>query len=869
MTSAAESGVVRGRVRASSVLRAILSESRSARGLFLFFTACLALGVAAVVGVAALVGAMTAGLSEQSRDLLAADLRVSARRELPAGERGLDGFFDRIPHERTDVRELAAMASRAPDGPSDGPSDGSGDEPGASRLVDLKVLDGTYPFYGELVLDPPGRTSADLGAGRVFIAPELALGLAIEVGDTLRVGGAEFEVAALVIDEPDRLDFAMTLGPRVFMGAAGLARTDLSHARNRVRHRALYRIAGASNDELTRIAEELGEALDDPTYLSIQTHADAQPNVQTSLERVEKYLGLVALLSLLLGGIGVSQIVRAWLAGRLRGVAVLRCFGLRAHEIAGLYLGHVGFLAVVGCAVGSILGALLPWLVRTWAPELFQGGVQHLWQPLAVARGLGLGLGLALVFSLPPLAAVWRVPPAAVLRAEAVPLPIPWPVRFGAPLLLVAGILASALLQGGSWKVAGAFTAGLLGLAALLYGGARLAMFLAARVPRGRLGPWIEHGLASIARPGAGTAGAIVALGLGVMVVLAMYLIESRLSDALRDSLPADAPSVFMVDVQPDQWSGVRTIMEERGARSIDSVPVVMARLREVDGRPVNELAAERRDSDQAQWVFTREQRLTWLSELGEGNELTEGSLWADPAADEVSIEEGFAEDLGVGVGSTLRLDVQGVPVDLRVTSLRKVDWQSFRINFFLVVEPGVLDEAPHFRIAAARLDPADAEYALQNEVAGAFPNVTMMRIRPILEKIAGVMERFAFGVRALGSFTILTGLVILAGAVTTTALHRRREAALLKTLGVTRAGVTRLFAVEYALTGLVAGTIGAVGALLLAQGFLEEVVELEVEIAWAGVPAGALGAALLATASGLAASWRALRARPLETLRG
>jgi len=841
-------------VRWSAVCKAILRESRASRGLLFFFAGCLAIGVAAVVGVSALIGAMEGGIREQSRDLLAADLRVSARRVLPAE---LEDFFAGVPHERTDIRELAAMVSS-----------GEGERM-ESRLVELKVIDGIYPFYGELVLDPPDMHCDRLADDRAFLAPELMLALGVELGERVRIGGADFRVAARVVDEPDRLDFTMTLGPRVFLSAAGLGRTDLNDARNRVRYRALYRLEGdVENEELGRLSRELGEALDDPGYLSIQTHDEAQPNVRSSLGRVEEYLGLVALLSLFLGGIGVSQIVRAWLAGRTRDVAVMRCFGFRAREIAVTYLGHTALLAIAGCFLGGLVGAGLPWLLRSWAPELFQGSSRHLWQPLSLLRGVGIGLVVALIFSLPPLTAVWRVSPAAVLRSEAVPLAAPRLVRFGAPVVLVLGMLLSAWVQGGSWTVAGAFSGGLFGLAALLYGAARLAMSLSARIPRGKLGPHVEHGLSAIARPGSGTAGAIVALGLGVTVVLSMYLIEGRMSSALRDSLPENAPSVFLVDVQPDQWDGVREEMRELGARSIDSVPVVMGRLREIDGRPVSELAEESEDLGRARWVFTREQRLTWMSELSETNEIVAGSLWSEPGVDEVSVEREFARDLGVEVGSTLELDVQGVPVELKVTSLRDVDWQSFSINFFLVVEPGVLEDAPHFRIAAARLDPAEAEYALQNELSQDFPNVTLMRVRPILEKIAGVLERLALGVRALGAFTILTGLVILAGAVATTALHRRREAALLKTLGVTRGGVTRLFAVEYALCGLIAGVIGAAGALVLTWAFLEQVLDLETQVAYAGVPAAALAAALLATLSGLAASWKALLTRPLETLR-
>ena len=855
----ASAGAATGRRRISwrGVLAAVLRESRAARGRLVFFTACLAIGVAAVVGVSALVAAIEGGMRDQSRDLLAADLRVSARRPLPPE---LAAFFEDVPHERADVREMAAMASL--------PSDLEG-EAQESRLVELKVIDGVYPFYGELELEPAGLGIDDLGADGLFAGPELLSGLGLEVGDEVHIGGAGFRILAEIVDEPDRLDFAMTLGPRVFLTDEGLARTDLYAAQSRVRHRALFRLPGdLDGEELLALVEDLERSLPDASYLRFRTHSDAQPSVERSLGTVEEYLGLVALLSLLLGGIGVSQIVRAWLAGRAQSVAIQRCLGLRAREIAGLYLGHVALLALVGSLAGGALGALLPWVVRAWAPELFEGDASHLWQPLALVRGVGLGLFVALLFSLTPLTSVWRVPPVAVLRAEAVPLPAPRFVRLGAPLLLLLGLLVSARLQGGTWSTASIFTAGLFVLAAALWAGARLATSLSARVPRGRLGPYLEHGLAALARPGAGTTGAVVALGLGVMVVVSMLLIESRLEESLREALPEDAPSVFLVDVQPDQWDGVRATMEERGAVSLDTVPVVMSRLRAIDGRPVSELVEERRENDESEWVFTREQRLTWMEELPEDNEIVAGELWSDPERAEVSLEEEFAEDLDVGLGSVLRLDVQGVAVELLVTSLRTVEWESFGINFFLIVEPGLLEGAPHSRIAAARLEPAEAEYALQNELAAAYPNVTMLRIRPILEKVADVLARLAFGVRALGSFTIVTGLVILAGAIGTNALRRAREAALLKTLGITRGGVTRLFAVEYALSGLVAGAIGAAGALLLAWAFLEHMVELEAELPYATVPVAAVVTALLASLSGLAASLRALRARPMDTLR-
>jgi putative ABC transport system permease protein len=392
-------------------------------------------------------------------------------------------------------------------------------------------------------------------------------------------------------------------------------------------------------------------------------------------------------------------------------------------------------------------------------------------------------------------------------------------------------------------------------------------MALSARIPRERLPVTLRHGVAALARPGAGTVASVVALGLGVLVIATLLLVERRLADELGGELPPDAPSLFLVDVQPDQWEPVRRTLLEHGARHVDSTPVAMARLKEIGGVPVRELLRGSGDGRE-RWVLTREQRLTWRAELPASNTLVEGA-WFDPGdgVAEVSLEARFAADLGAAVGDRLVLDLQGVPVELVVTSLREVDWGSFQINFFFVVEPGVLEEAPHWRLASAQLDGED-EQAVQDALVGVAPNVTVLRVRPLLEKVAALLARIAEGVRILGLFAVGAGLAILAGAVSAGGIRRAREVALLKALGLTRAGVAALFLVEYGLVGLVAGLCGAVGAYALAAGFVERLLGLDPGLLWAALPLFVLGTALLAGVFGLLGSWRALRTAPMATLR-
>jgi len=846
-------------------LRLLARESRGARGRLLFFVLCLAIGVAAVVAVSGFSASLRQGLRKEARQLLAADLRLSGHREPPPA---LLAELAAEPGVRTTRLTEMVTVSVAPLG-----------TPGAGRsqLVELRAVDGEYPFYGELALDPPRPLEELLADGGAVAAPELFARLSLAPGDPISVGGQRFVLRGRVISEPDRIGRAFALGPRLYLSGASLASTGLTALGSRVDHRLLVRLPdGAPAESAEALAGRLRALLPEPSFFRLETFAQGQPELRRGIDRTERFLGLVALLSLLVGGVGVAQTVRAWLAGRLDAIAVWKALGGRPREVLALYLGQTTLLALTGSAVGVALG----WGIERALPRLLGALVPRL--PLAplgwgeIARGLGLGLGVALLFALPPLVAAVRVPTARVFRRSIEPLPPSRLLLVLTALALIAGVATLATLQARSWALGLGFAGGLVATAALLALAARGVILLARRLPRLGLPLAVRYGLAALGRPGAPTTASIVALGLGAMVVVGMRTVENGLVGRLRADLPSAAPTAFLIDIQPEQWAGVSAEIARAGATSVDSVPVVMARLAAVDGRGVGELTAEAEraretrgeDERERRWRLTREQRLTYLERLPDDNTLIAGTLWSDPGRAEVSVEEEFARGLGIGVGSTLAFDVQGVPVELAVTSLRKVRWESFGINFFLVVEPGVLERAPQLRLAAVRL-PAGGEQALQDALAVRYPNVTLFAIREVLEKVSAVLERIGLGVRFLGGFTVLAGLAILAGAVAAGAALRAREVALGKALGMTRAQVALLFATESAVVGLVSGAIGALagsalGALVLERGM---------EIDWrpeVATPLLALGlSAALAAGAGLAASLKPLGERPIEALRG
>jgi putative ABC transport system permease protein len=853
--------------------RTMLRQSRGARGRMAFFIACVAVGVAAVVGVAAIIDTIELGIRMRSRELLGGDLSVESRQPLTDLDTYLPPEVASAP--RVVVTTLPTMVRS---------------ERGDSRLVEVKAIEtsrGAFPLAGEIDLEPQRPVRELLNDNSVLIAPAVAEGLQVRSGDTLHIGGRPFRIAGIIEREPEPLTFSFVFGPRVLMTEGGLRSTELYGFGNRVRYKQIFALpksfAGAS---LARLQSTLEARIPGGgSYVRVETHEDAQPALRRTLERVQSYLGMVALLSLLIASVGVAQISSAWIAQAAPQTAIMRCLGMRPREVLLLYLAHVVMLALIGSVLGGLLGATLPSLVLAAYPDLAPRELIGMVPLGALARGVLLGVGVALVFSVPPLTAVWRVSPASVLRAEVAPLPVPRLVRVLSSLVLAVGILAAAFAQTRNPVIALSFAAGVSVLAGLLWLLARALLRGVGRLPRARLPALVWQGAAALARPSAGTNGSIVALGLGTLVVLGITLIEGVLTREVATALPKDAPSVFIVDVQPDQWPGVEQIVRQQGGRNIQSVPVVMTRLRAVGGRNIDQLVRDRerldgsrsdtgngdraRDEARPRQMLTREQRITTLKTLSDSNEIVAGALWSKPGVpNEISVEEEYARDIGATLGSILTFDVQGVPLDFEVTSLRKVDWRSFSVNFFLVAEPGgPLEDAPRFMLGAARV-PADNEQAMQNAIAERFSNVTVLRIQPMIDRATELLGQIAIAVRLIGGFAAITGLVILAGAVASSQLRRAREAALLKTLGLTRARVATLFAVEYALAGAVAATLASLGSYVLVTLFTRNVLELTTAPSWPASAIGWLVIVVLSIVAGLLASARALRAPPLAVFR-
>jgi putative ABC transport system permease protein len=812
---------------------------------------CVGLGVAALVSVGSLAVDLKRTLSREAKTLLGGDVEVRSPRVTPPA---LVAAVERLRADGASTvrtRELVGMARSA----------------GDSLLVEVKAVDPSYPLYGAVEMTPAGRVADLLGGDGAIVEATLLSRLGLKIGDRFSLGASALVVRGVVTREPDRPASFIRLGPRVLVSHATVERSGLIGFGSRVSERWLIRLPGAMSASEAR--RTLGAVIDDPS-VRISAYDEAQPGLKRFLDQLAIYLGLAGLVSLLVGGVGVAASVATFMRRRRPTIAVLKCLGTDARTLLATYVIQTGLIGLVGSSLGALLGiVLLPPLValtRGLLPFAIDGRADL----LTIARGLLMGVAITLLCALWPLLRIREVRPAEVLRQEiATPRAMDQPIE--AILPMTAGLAALAIWQAGSLKIGGMFVgAAIVALLVLVVLGRGVVRIARALPRRGALA-W-RQGIGGLMRPGGQVAGIIVALGVGVMLLVAVALIETSLGAHLDHERRREAPSFFFMDVQADQRDAFEQHVREATGVTPRMTPVARARLAAFGGQEVTRALADqwRRRKGGGRFYLTREYGLTTAATPPDGNRLVAGRWWTDAEArarPRVSLEQEMAKQLAVGVGDTVAFDVQGLRVSAEVMSVRDVDWQSLGANFFAVLSPGALDGAPMTWIATARVAGAE-EARLQASVVGAFPNVTVVPVRDVLERVGGLLGQMGIAVRAIASFTLGAGLVVMAAALTATRAQRLYESVILRTLGATRGVVARAFAVEYACLGAVAGIGGTALASVLAWIVVRFFLETPWELAPWTLLAGVAVTVVLSVAVGFLTTWRLLGQKPLPVLR-
>jgi len=840
-------------------------DLKSAPGKFGFVVLSVAIGVAALVGVRGFAESFRRTLGTEARSLIAGDLSARLFGQPTASERTrIADLEKKIPGSRdTWVVETISMASVPPDP--------------VPILVTLKAVDpASYPFYGEAKLDPEMPLAQALSGDGVVVADELLVRLNAHVGQELRFGGRTFRIAAVLRQEPDRISAGAGMGPRLMVSWPQLESTGLLAPGSRASRRLLLKLPEKLPAGVTpqSVRKDLEQALPDA---QVMDYREGNPAITDGLDRATAILSLICLVAMVLGAIGVAMAMHAHLEQRMDMLAILKAVGagssdlLRIFLVQTLGLGLAGGLLGVGAGLAvmeslpAVFGKLLPVHTILAFP----------WR--SIAAGLGTGLLTTLLFCLPPLLDVRAIRPVLVLRRLVEPGPEDiggffaklWARRLqlGIAIVVVAALggIAAALSDSavvGRWFAIG-LAAALAVLLLLAWATLRFLRFLLNRV-RLHLPSFLRHGLANLYRPGNQSAAVLAALGTGVMLILAVYLMQAALLREVREAASPKLPNIFLIDISTDEVQGVRNFFAHQAGvtQALDLMPVVRGQFLTLNGKPLDQIKEQHFPR---RWLDNAE--LTWADTIPEGDKLTQGKWWTDPKAPQIAIDGGAAERLHLGVGSAVELQtgVRGVH-KLTVAAIFRTDGQhlSARVPFVLP-SAQLADEAATW-YGGAHIQPAVLP-SLERALFTAYPTVTVINIADVLLRIETVIDQITFVIHFLAGFSIFAGLTILAASIASTRFRRMREAVVLKTLGATRSRIVRTFSVEFSVLGLLAGVVGVVFANLLTRVLLHRM-QVGYRVEWAATAVALAGTAILATATGWIASYRILGLRPLEVLR-
>jgi putative ABC transport system permease protein len=830
-------------------LRALRRDARA--GELRLLVAALVVAVAALTAVGFFADRVRQALDREANQLLGADLLLIADHPWPstiiqeARQRGLA------------LAETQTFPSMVAQGKGEGLR---------AQLAEIKAVSDGYPLRGSLrIADRQGAVDSPAAGipppGTIWIDERLASSLPAEVGDLVAVGQQSLRVGAVLTLEPDRGVNFFSVAPRLLMNLADLPATALVQPGSRITYRLL--LAGEAKAVAafrSRIEKSLarGERIEDTQ--------NARPEIRAALDRAQKFLGLSALLTVVLAAVAVALASRRYTQRHLDPCAVMRCLGATQSFLLRVFLAQfalLGLLSVLaGCALGYLAHfALYAWLAQLLATPLPPPGL------LPALQGSVIGVLLLFGFSLPPLLQLKQVSTLRVLRREFSSRGLPPPRLLGGYALGLAALAGLMFWVAGEVRlgayVVGGFAASMLVFALIARASIALAA-LARGGARSRTGIGWRYGLASLERRSAASVVQIVALALGLMALLLLTVTRNDLLDAWQRAIPHDAPNRFVVNIQPDQLNDVRRVFAD-GHVAAEFAPMVRARLARVNGQ---EIGPANFADERAKRLIDREFNLSYRMDLPQGNSTTAGRWFSAAEAGQgvASVEDGLAKTLGLKVGDRLEFVVAGETVKMQVLGLRKLNWDSMRVNFFVLTPPALLDGYPASWITSFYLAPDRADFV--NRLIGQFPNLTVVDVAAIVRQLQTIIGQVAQAVQFVFLFTLAAGIIVLYAALASAADERRYELAVMRALGARREQLHATLLAEFAAIGGLSGLIAALGTIAVGQFLAQRVFQFEVAINYWLPLAALFGGAALVTAAGWFAATRLLSAPPLEALR-
>ena len=850
----------RGGLPLATILRFAARDLRGGLRGYGIFLACIALGVAAIVGVGSLAGGLASGLAREGGMILGGDVAFSVMNAPPTP--AIDNYF-REKGRTSRIATLRGMA-RSPNGDA--------------ALVDIKAVDGSYPLSGQVVLDPPQSLTAALDMREdlpgIAVDEILLARLGLKVGDSVTIGTSRFAVRAILRSEPDKLAGGIALGPRVMMSQAALERSGLLEPGSIVRWTTRLRLDTPNGQPipdaaLDRLVGEAKTRFPDAGW-DVRTRNSISREFDRNLGRFTQFLTLIGLTALIVGGVGVANAVRATVDRKRASFATLKALGATGGTVFAVSLTQVMVVALLGIAIGLAIGTALPWIVVLGFGSLIPFPLVATLVPSALGLGALYGALTALAFSLGALGRAHDIPVSALFRDTVDPDAQPLRLRYRMAITLAVLALSGVTVGfAADHRIAAIYVAATVLAFVLLRGVAAGLTALA------RAAPHVRHvelrlAIANLHRPGALTGAVVLSLGLGLALLVTLTLIDINIRNQLNHRAPGTTPSFFFIDIpgrSADAFSDF--VMEQAPDAKLEQVPMMRGRITALNGEPVEKAKA----AQDAAWVLEGDRGITYAAKPPEGSKIVAGTWWPETydGPPLVSFDRKLAAGVGLKLGDTVGVNVLGRPVVATISNLRDVDWENFGINFVMVFSPNTFREAPHMELATAAFpDGGDTarEMSLLKVVAAQFPTVTIVRVKDALEAVNALVGRLALAIRGASSVALAASVLVLAGAVAAGRRGRIYDAVVLKVLGATRGRLLLAYLLEYGLLGSATAIFGVLAGTGAAWFIVARVMHFRFEFAWGPALAAAFGALALTVLLGLVGTWRILGQKPASFLR-
>jgi putative ABC transport system permease protein len=802
----------------------------------------LLVAVSALTAVGFFTSRVSLAVDQQAGEVLAADLRLQSR--APIGRE----YFELATAAGLTTAEVSTFPSVVMKGQD-------------SALTAIRAVSSRYPLRGRLkVADVPFGPAREVttlpGPGEAWLEPRLFGQLDARVGDRVRVGEMELTITKVLDYRPDQGSQFVDLAPTLLMRLDDVPATKLTQQGSRIGYAALF---AGETQAIAGFKEQL-TARKKPGQRIVDVE-EASPQIRSAVDRAGRFLNLAALVTILLAAIAVAIAARRYVARHLDTVALMKSMGASQRLVLAISVLQLLVIAIVAGVFGALIGYAAQEGIALLLRDLVRG---ELPRPALSAGWLGLMTSIFILigFALPPLLQLRRVPPARVLRHNLEPPPLRYVVVYGSAIAALAALLYWLVRDP---KLLGYVSAATLGTFVVLIAAGWLLVKSLGTL-RGSVGVSWRYGMANIARRGRDSVIQIVAFGLGLMVLLLLAVVRNDLMQEWRASLPENAPNYFMINIRPDQTAAIREFFAQQSTVTPpELVPMVRARLTQINGTPVAQLAAP---SERGRDFLEREANLTWAQNMQQDNKLVAGEWWreGDGGGPRVSVEIELAQSLGLKIGDDLTYDVAGELIDAKVTSFRQVQWDSFRPNFFMVFSPRTLDDSSGTYITSVHI--AREQRSILLDFSRRFPEVTAVDLEAILTQVRGVMDKASLAVQYVFAFTLLAGVTVLLAAIQATRDERRYESAMLRTLGASRRVVLQGVAAEFTTLGLLAGTLAAIGATAAGYFLATRLFNLDYTFSFAVWGIGLVSGAVLVGVSGTLATRSVVNHPPVATLR-